>query len=263
MATTYTWTQVGPGDWAEAANWSPSGGPPGIADTAIISSGNGTLTGTGVAGTLKTTIVTTVTGHISVANDVLLDLTTLKVAGGTIDVGGTLFGGVVGNPYTTNGTLDVTLGGVVRAGAIEMRRWSIPFGPGIPKNSVINVSSDSILEIGNAGTGQPGTLTIDPGALYSGSSSQVTASAILNNGTINGGVWIGDVTNNGTMIGGTAVSPSTMNVNHGTMIGVSLENGINNGTIIDGSASHVSNTGTLIGTSTTVRLTANEPSVGI
>jgi len=40
--TSYTWTGADGADWSVGGNWSPAGGPPGFADTAIVESG-GTL----------------------------------------------------------------------------------------------------------------------------------------------------------------------------------------------------------------------------
>ncbi|HTV42809.1 MAG TPA: hypothetical protein VMF08_19750, partial [Candidatus Sulfotelmatobacter sp.] len=42
-ATTYTWASGVNGAWSDAADWTPSGGPPGPNDTAVISSGTVTV----------------------------------------------------------------------------------------------------------------------------------------------------------------------------------------------------------------------------
>src|SRR5690349_5085156 len=41
--TTYTWTGANGADWSIAGDWTPSGGPPGAADTAFVLAG-GTVT---------------------------------------------------------------------------------------------------------------------------------------------------------------------------------------------------------------------------
>jgi hypothetical protein len=52
--TTYTWSGVVSGLWESAADWTPSGGPPGLSDTAIIANSD-TISGTGSVAGLDTT----------------------------------------------------------------------------------------------------------------------------------------------------------------------------------------------------------------
>jgi len=91
-AETYTWTGAASSEWNDPANWNPSTGVPGAADTAIVSSGSPSMA-----------------GDVSVAR--------LEFSGGTLTGAGTL---TVTNALVWNGASTMLGGGttVIGPGAI-------------------------------------------------------------------------------------------------------------------------------------------------
>ncbi|MBS0191676.1 MAG: hypothetical protein U0573_11480 [Phycisphaerales bacterium] len=215
LATTYTWTgSAGDGNWATPGNWSPSGGPPGAADSAIINSGTvsantpvsvanltvngGTLSGTAdvtVTGTMtwnggtmsgsgKTTVAAgaTFTGP-NVAAQMNL-LRTVEIAGS-----GSITNGHFG---MSGGTLSILAGGTLTVASTS--NFGITFGQSTGVNQLLNAgtltkSGNFTTTIGvafsNTGTVdvQQGTLNVSSGGSNRGSMiAESNATLLFSNG---------------------------------------------------------------------------------
>jgi hypothetical protein len=98
-------------------------------------------------------------GNATVASGSLQD------NGATLSVAGTLtLGATTGPAMGTAGALAVSNHGSAQLGDVVLTGGLAGVTP-----SVISVDSTSIVEIGNAGTGAAGTVTVDSGATLSGS----------------------------------------------------------------------------------------------
>ena len=96
--TTYTWTGASGADWSVAGDWSPAGGPPGIADFAFIQSGgtvsigqaatvDGLNLAAGVMLSIANGVAFTVAGSID-TDGAIFDSGTLVIAGPSVALTG-------------------------------------------------------------------------------------------------------------------------------------------------------------------------------
>ena len=115
-----------------------------------------------------------------------LGAVTVTGAGSLLQVGSLALGGAAGGV----GSLAVTNGGRVITGALT----------GL-NDATLTVDPTSYLEIGNAGTGAAGAITVDPGAILAGASA--LDSPIVNNGTVlvaNGLESLGSISGGGVVL---------------------------------------------------------------
>jgi hypothetical protein len=164
----YLWIGGTEGIWTVASNWEDlstgtvASVAPGITDSATITSISDPIEilGTASIGTL------TIIGDAPPLNNVQI-LGDINV--GTIDLAG-------------NEQWLVINGGTVHAGSVDMAAG--PYGQ-------ILIGSNSVFEVGTAGTAAAGVLTVDPGATISGQGF-LLAGTIVDNGLITGYVnWLG------------------------------------------------------------------------
>jgi hypothetical protein len=227
-ARTFIWISNGGGAWSLAANWndqtdgqSPSTIVPGAQDSVVVAGPGGasleTITGAGAvaaalftgntilsgsfsAGTL--TIGTEATGGVlQLAAGTSLQSTTASLAAGSLLVNGT------GTSLSVAGTLGVGDGQTDGLSA----SFSVTDGGNASvlallmdvANCSIYVDPASVLEVGGAGTGQAGFLTVDAGALLSGEGDANAYGDVANNGTIQaagGTLALGAVSGTGTLL---------------------------------------------------------------
>ena len=267
MALIYTWRRTGTGGWNDAANWSPAGGPPGTADTAVfdfVLTPSVVLTGTATVGLIqvdfgtvaiaggaaastvlvKGTLDVMPGASLGVAGDLALRDGTLRADGAGVNVGATLHVGrhepPPGDGQDHGGVLQILNGGTVHAGHLDLQDYRYL---GTERLSTIVVDASSVLEIGTAGTGAAGTLTIDSDGTLSGNSfGPIQAAAILNDGTIDGTLTLNRLVNRGLVIGGYVESGE----NHGTIRDAFIRDLVNQGTIIGGHVSQIGGAGTIL-----------------
>ena len=101
--TIFTWARPTGDDWITAADWSPTGGPPGTADSAIIPSGSALS-----IGNLES---------IEVAN--ITNSGVISIASGTLDVTGSLDNAVGGSIQITTTEFDAPLGALISSGTLQ------------------------------------------------------------------------------------------------------------------------------------------------
>jgi hypothetical protein len=254
----YSWTSVKGGDWGNAGNWqdttikaNPATIAPGTKDQVTIDnsidalrpylnstvdffqvvSGQGnaasltTLGDVALGGIFNAPIVTVGTfGNLSIvdggqltADQIHMDGAMLQVLHGTLTATGT-----VTSLYPILAAADHA---VVRLGGF--RDTAAPTGSFL--NSHIYLDATSIVEIGTAGTGVAGTLTVDSGAVLS---VGFVAGAVLNNGTILRGQYDG-IVNNGTIVEATILGA----INSGTIVGGRVQNVTGSGIVAAGKGS--------------------------
>ena len=254
----YSWTSVKGGDWGKAGNWqdttikaNPATIAPGTKDQVTIDnsidplhpiynsavdffqvvSGQGnaasltTLGDVALGGIFNAPIVTVGTfGNLSIvdggqltADQIHMDGAMLQVLHGTLTATGTV--------TSLSPILAAADHAVVRLGGF--RDTSAPTDSHL--SSGIYVDDTSIVEIGTAGTGVAGTLTVDSGAVLS---VGFVAGAVLNNGTILHGQYDG-IVNNGTIVEATILGA----INSGTIVGGRVQNVTGSGIVAAGKGS--------------------------
>jgi hypothetical protein len=150
----------------------------------------------------------------------------LQIAGGALTVGGALNVGVSSNFSDSLGSVIVSNGGTVRAGRLN-----------VTYSSYVQVDSTSTFEIGTMGGVAAGSFTVDAGETISNSyGSAILAPTIVNNGVIQGSSGDLEATtiiNNGTItnqnLSGLSFSSATV-TNNGT---ITLSQNSITGTVID------------------------------
>ncbi len=163
--------------------------------------------------TLAATSATVSDGELSVAGS----LSALSVAG-TLVIGGTPFG--VGQPTAA---LDVTSGGAVQAGTLQIGGGSA--------NSIVTDPTGAI-EIGTAGHAAAGALTVDAGAQLNGNGSINPYGLIVDNGTIlasGGTLSLGTVSGTGSLLVGVG---ATLELLAATADPITLLGSINSGSSV-------------------------------
>ncbi len=200
----FVWLTLGGGVWSLGSNWddvtdgtSPSLVAPGTQDSVTVAGPSGAqvqaITGNGAVAAALFTGNTMLSGGFSLgalsvggASGGLLELgratsvqaSSVAIASGslvsgpasTLTVSGTLALGSLGGAAA----FDVTGGGAAAVLALVM---------GSSADSIY-VDPASILEVGSAGTGQAGSLTVDAGASLSGEGDANAYGLVTNNGTI-------------------------------------------------------------------------------
>lgn len=185
---TYTWTGQGTSTlFSNAANWSPAGGPPGPADTAVF---NGSAVPTSVSGTGNpgTLIVDDVVAPAGASN-----ITVGQTNAGDVEIadqagtGGTLVLGGVNTALTIKGNLD--LGGIdANAGGNGTLLAALA-----PSNySTTSLTIGGNLQVWGTGAARfsgvlsASTITVATGGLISGDGTLSAApnNTVVNNGTI-------------------------------------------------------------------------------
>jgi len=201
------WTGAGGNtNFATPANWDditegldPAGSAPGDADLASVSNA-GTVTGNGIAYQLIFAGTNTVAGSLAAVS-------TLTETSGSSAVTGTL--AMAGASLA--GTLAAKAGGRITSNG------AMTLSPG----AMLAVDGTSFMEIGTAGTGTAGNLTVDPAGSVQLSGDGTLAAALVNNGQITADFGAagsneleitGAVTGTGTLTAETGyiVSPGTV-----------------------------------------------------
>jgi hypothetical protein len=190
--TAYSWTGVS-GDWDVAANWSPSGGPPTLTDTATI----------GGTGTYTVTVDT---------DDVAKSLTLSDPNATVVDDG--VFGS--GNPasLTISGTFSMC------AGTFNLSHYvggSLTVGALNLSGGALTINGGGQLNLNGALSQTGGTLTLNGGTIYATTLDSTAGTLALNVGTLTGAT----VTNSGTIDaeeanGNLTIDPTTF-INSGTI----------------------------------------------
>lgn len=193
------WVGLSGGSWADAANWSPNGGPtslddatvtgPAGASNEIVSGpgnsasltllGNTTLSGAFNTGALSVGALTG-PGALTIGASDMVTASTAAL-GGTVLVSGAGAKLLVSGALTLGGTypfsfgdaLTIAAGAAVQAGSVIA-------------NNPISVDAASTFEVGTAGGAAAGKLTIDENAVLSVNFSSTISAAggIANSGTI-------------------------------------------------------------------------------
>jgi len=207
-ARVFTWLSIGGGAWSIAANWddvtdnvSPSAITPGVQDSVTVAGPAGatieTITGNGavaaalftgntmLTGTVSANLLTVGTaasgGLLQLAAGAGLQANAATLAAGSVLVNGAAAAFAVAGTLAlgsaqggASATLDVTEGGYASVLGLVLGGLAAD----------IYVDPVSILEVGGAGEGQAGALTVDAGALVSGAGDANAYGAVANNGTI-------------------------------------------------------------------------------
>lgn len=250
FANTFTWTNTSGGNWSVAANWSPAGGPPGAADTALITN-NGTygVTNSGVAsvsvltlgGAAGTQTFLQSSGNFTLGSagtgnsQAVLNVTggTLGGAAGSLVLAGPLncSGGSIEtlvqfNGGTFSGSFNLNGGQVINTGTLNWTAASVATGNGSlisnAPSGTINLTAN--LSEGNFGGARTfnnaGQLNVTvSGTATIGEPFTNSGSATINGGTLdlNGGTSSGSlaVASGATLAFGTG----TFSINGGTLSG--------------------------------------------
>ena len=220
----FVWLTLGGGAWSLGSNWadvtdgtSPSLVAPGALDSVTVAGPSGaqvqTITGSGAVASALFTGNTMLSGGFSLgaltvggsAAGGLLELgraTSVQASaadigagsvvvgpGGTLAVAGTLAMGTTG---ISAAALDATGGGAAAVLALVMSDSA----------DSIYVDAASIVEVGSAGTGQAGRLTIDAGAALRGQGSANAYGLVANSGILEaagGTLSVGALSGSGTL----------------------------------------------------------------
>ncbi len=229
----YGWTGGPSGRWNVAADWaditkgqSPASLAPGLHDLVTIASSPtafSVIAGPGNAASLTTTGDVALTGSVGVGTLVVGSISSAAYVAGTLDllsgamltamsaavpdgllsVSGSLSGVTVSSTLVLGGTpfgvgqptaaLDVTAGGSVQAGTLQM-------GGGAGASIVTDPTGT--VEIGSAGGAVAGAVTVDAGARLNGNGSVNPYGLIIDNGTIlasGGTLSLGTVSGSGSL----------------------------------------------------------------
>lgn len=228
---TETWTGNANTNFSDAANWNdvtdninPAETAPGSLVTAEFLSGGGTITGTGTAGQLQfegtapwilaNNASLSSVGGITDAGTLLIEAgSSIVDTSGTATVSGGFFTAaslvVSGGAFSESGNLAIgDLGegivSVLNGGSVIATGLDV--GGDFQRPGTVIVDATSRLEIGTAGTGAVGAVTVDPanGTIYPSISGNGTIdSNIINNGSILANVTentleiVGSVSGNG------------------------------------------------------------------
>lgn len=171
-SASFSWIGTASGDWNDPANWAdvttgqtPAVVVPGSLDAVAFN--NGGFTGNGAAGTVTFLGTDTVSGTLNAGTLVAQGHDVSIVSGATASVGTVLDNGEIqvngtnavllaGSIVTGNNfTLNVQNGGLVETGNLTVQGGDT-FGD-------IDIDATSIVEVGQAGTGATGDLTVDQG----------------------------------------------------------------------------------------------------
>jgi hypothetical protein len=219
--TSYTWNGVS-GDWSDASDWTPTGGPPTSTDSATI---NGSATDSITIDTADVADSLT----LSDANATLNDDASLTIGGmltmsnGTLNIDPGGMGGslTVGALNLLGGSLNIGFGGELTVGALTLSGGSLNIGDlaELELNGTLNQTGGT-LALGG-GTICGGTIKSTAGTLVlygSGNTlSGVTVDGPLNlTGTIFESVLLADGT---TVVGSSGAGPGTINVTGENFLG--------------------------------------------
>ncbi len=220
----FVWLSTDGGAWSLASNWadvtdgvSPSLVVPGAQDSVTVSGPSGaavqTLTGPGAAGSAVFSGNSILSGSYAFGtlglgqsgSGGLLQLAsgTDVTAGSAVVTSGSLLGGagstlsvssslVVGSALGYAATVNATGGARITAGSLLLNDAA----------DSLYVDATSILEIGQAGIGRAGQLTIDAGATLSGQGAANAYGQLVNGGTISaaaGTLMVGTLSGTGTL----------------------------------------------------------------
>ncbi len=267
--TSYTW-QGFSGDWSNANDWTPSGGPPTSSDSATI---NGTATDTITVNTTTADVANSLTfsdanailddfslgssltlntltmsnGTINVFDDGVLTVSTLNLSGGalTVDSGPNGQINLNGTLTQTGGTL--TIDGTISGGTIDSTAGTIVWGDGILSgvtfDGPLNLTSSSAsvqlangtTVVGSSGTGL-GTINDTGANAQLGFDNTQTVSNVkinLGNSSNNADLYEDDLSSTGNQVL-TLASSATIDVQGFASIldlGNSTDGIVNDGTI--------------------------------
>ncbi len=223
-ARSFVWLSIGGGAWGLGSNWadttdgeSPSVLAPGAQDNVAVTGPTGaavqTITGPGLAAAAVFTGNSLLSGSFSIgaltlgqaASGGLLELagnaalqcgtanivsgSLLAGAGSSLSVSGTLGLGSAGGQAAFN----VTGGGAASVASLFL---------GAATDSIY-VDTASVLEVGGAGQGRAGRLTVDAGGTLSGQGNANAFGAVANNGTISaqgGTLAVGTLSGTGALV---------------------------------------------------------------
>jgi hypothetical protein len=242
--TTYSWIGASGADWSVAGDWSPAGGPPGIADVAIIPDGGTVSVGqpesidllslAGGAMLALTRFPFTVAGSIDNAG-LILDGATLVVAGAavTLDGGGTL---------ALSGTGDSSVIAAPTSGDVLVNADGAIIGTGTIGAGGLGLTNEAggVIDAASVGA-NAATLTVGSGGVAVANAGLMEATT----GTLalQGGI---DIANTGTIAaaGGT-VTVSDALISGGTVTSSGGAQIVIDGGALDGAVAKVVNTGTI------------------
>ncbi len=189
--TSYTWNGVS-GDWNDASNWIPAGGPPTASDEATI---NGTATDTITVDTVDVADSLTLSDANATLND--------DGASASLTIGGTL--------TMSNGTLNISPngdGGSLTVGALSL------------SGGALNIDSSGQLDLHGTLSQTGGTLTLNGGTISGGTIDSTAGTLNLDKGTLSGVTFDGplnvrgsvNLANGTTVVGSSGSGPGTINV---------------------------------------------------
>lgn len=206
-ARSFVWLSAGGGAWSLASNWaditdgnSPSRVAPGSQDSVTVAGPSGaqvsTLTGGGAVASAIFTGNSLLSGVFSAGSLTvgqasaggILRLgtgTSLSAGSAAIGSGSMIVGG--GGTLAVGGTLSLGLGSTVAAAALNATGGGAAAMLALVMNAAgdsIYVDPASIVEVGSAGIGRAGLLTIDAGATLSGQGSANAFGGVFNGGTV-------------------------------------------------------------------------------
>lgn len=201
-AKIYTWSSASSGAWSDASHWSPTGGPPGVGDTAFFTGANYTVSGNGTASLLDVNAnELTLTGKINA---------TSVPPAPTVAVGHTAFGKLVldGAELQSNRWIIV---GYEDIGVVSLKHATLSptWEPAVSAASFIGFGANGFVDIDGTsrfdnngpmtlGGAHTGVIDIAPGGILTSSGSGSDAGAILGynemvRGTVNlrgaGALW--------------------------------------------------------------------------
>jgi hypothetical protein len=236
----YLWTGQGSGQWNTAANWqdqttgaNPASVAPGaknVVSIAVSETGFTVIAGPANAATLSLTGELALAGKYAIGvleigavsgtafTNGTLDLqpgTTIAASAAAINAGDIAVAGS-GASLTVAGTL--TLGGGIAGVGLPVTALTITSGARVQAGTLAigGGSGDSIttdptgsLEIGTLGGAAAGAVTVDKGALLTGSGSVNPLGPVIDNGSI--------VATGGTLTMGTVTGTGTLQINNGLL----------------------------------------------
>jgi hypothetical protein len=221
---TYQWSNPADGDWNDAGNWSPAGGPPGPTDNAVIDTGspltitldNGLITvadltvGSGVKLDIESGSNLVVNGTLQNAGDIdPLHLT----FNGSLDNTGTIEGltdgltidGTMTGSFVNSGTIDASTALTISASVAG--DFTVTGEKGVIETGLNDL--DVSITINGASIG--GNMSIEAGGFVEASQDVIIDSAITGGFTVTDGFIEADsgvFTINGSIGGGFTVSDS-------------------------------------------------------
>ena len=222
---TYTWDGPANADWSLAADWLPLGGPPGLADQAIVPGGSsvavGTASAVGVLDLLAGAVLKVGAGAAFTVAGSIADAGALFVAGtmlaaGTVTLDGSGGLALIGSNEASAILASPGIAGAALVNAMVITGAGTIGGGALAITNLASGTIDAVGFVGSSGTlfvKAAGTLQND-GLLESTSAVLDLSGIIAGSGTIGaagGGIMLDRVSISGnTLIAGSAVGSVTL-----------------------------------------------------